>query len=443
MQDGFSQQWAEEAGRLVLAEIGSPTEDTFVSLIHLTMFWYCQGKWRRAYMFGCNSICAARLLDLFDSAHTNRADLSAEISRRRFWAAYIICHTSSRSDLFDVPRASIEQLGLPCNEDDFALGNLPEQLVALNDRVRIPSFYAEMIRLGDLWRLVRLLVRDTGLSADEKTVNIQNLDMELHQWRQHLPNRFVLTPTSVETSSPAVLSHLLLLNIVFHQCLCVLHSSIVPLFTFGPGGETLPHVQSSSAQTCFDHANQMTTIFEIALPWCTSHAPGFVGYAAYCASAIQLPFLWCNNPEVSMRAFANIRVNAKVLNGIGKRWKFVAGLEKHAQTLRQYHENRGSELADKPVGLAISQLNECICIFARTRTSLLGHNDIVYASGCIPDCGKIDALEVNNDVEEWLQNQTSSVQISGSAEYPQSQQSLSDMLLEPYYLSDDFNILLS
>ncbi len=57
-----------------------------------------------------------------------------------------------------------------------------------------------------------------------------------------------------------------------------------------------------------------------------SEAPGFVGYAAYCSSAIQLPFLWCRRPDLGTSARANIKINSEIMGTVGRYWKLVAGL---------------------------------------------------------------------------------------------------------------------
>lgn len=177
--------------------------------------------------------------------------------------------------------------------------------------------------------MVRHSVREfvgNRLGGHDTSMKVQSLDTKLHEWFQHLPSRFALTATNIKNLPPEATSQIVLLHMHFHLCLCVLHSSVVPLLTFGAASDVEPHFQSASAQICLDHANQITNTFEVALPWCTSHAYGFVGYAAYCATAIQLPFLRCSNQEISLRALTNIRINSQVLHGVGKRWKFVAGL---------------------------------------------------------------------------------------------------------------------
>lgn len=110
----------------------------------------------------------------------------------------------------------------------------------------------------------------------------------------------------------------------------VLHSSIVPLFSLNPvAAEACGYFQTASAQTALVHARQISSIF---LRWGFSSLPqapvsvGFIGYAAYCSCAIQLPFLWCTKSTVSEAAHANIKANLKTMRSMSKHWKLIAAL---------------------------------------------------------------------------------------------------------------------
>lgn len=43
-------EWAERAGKLVFEEVESVNEDNIVTFLNLSLFWYSQGSWRRAYI---------------------------------------------------------------------------------------------------------------------------------------------------------------------------------------------------------------------------------------------------------------------------------------------------------------------------------------------------------------------------------------------------------
>lgn len=92
------------------------------------------------------------------------------------------------------------------------------------------------------------------------------------------------------------LPKLLLLQVIYNQCLCSLHSSIVPLFSWSHCEGVFAHEQQLSAQTAFEHANSVSKLQHapLELDWNARRMPSFVGYAAYSACAIQAPFLWCS-----------------------------------------------------------------------------------------------------------------------------------------------------
>lgn len=51
--------------------------------------------------------------------------------------------------------------------------------------------------------------------------------------------------------------------------------------------------------------------------------PSYLGYAAYCSLAIQIPFLSCSNPVIRERAQQNAETNMRVIRGLGRCWKFM------------------------------------------------------------------------------------------------------------------------
>lgn len=119
---------------------------------------------------------------------------------------------------------------------------------------------------------------------------------------------------------------ILLLHTLYDQCLCTLHSSIVPLFSWGKPTEGLAYARQNSAQVAYEHACSISTRVRLILqsPLLIERAPSFFGYAAYSSCAIQIPFLWCSKPEVRACAFANMIENLRCIQEMGKYWKFIA-----------------------------------------------------------------------------------------------------------------------
>jgi hypothetical protein len=150
-EGGIHQKWADQAGKLILAEADQPTEESIITSINLVLFWFSQGQWQRALVYESNSVCTSRILGLASGNHTKDSSLAAEIGRRRCWASFILTQfvalgASSRMDLAD-----FETVPLPCDEHEFVLGAVPSQLITLNDEVRGQNYHSELIRAGSLW----------------------------------------------------------------------------------------------------------------------------------------------------------------------------------------------------------------------------------------------------------------------------------------------------
>ncbi|KID80450.1 zinc finger transcription factor 1, partial [Metarhizium brunneum ARSEF 3297] len=393
LNEGASLEWAEKAQALVFAHLAVPKEENLVTLLNLTLFWYRLGQWQRSFLLGTNLFCAARMLNFPDSVSSMDNTLPAETSRRRFWACYILSRLGGMLDGSNATVDALARMPLPQSEQEFGNGTLSEKLIKFENSERNGSFFAEVIRVGSI-----CFTQNAELDIEERLSNMQTLDIALRKWRNGLPDMFAFNSTNLEHYQPSEVSQILLINILFHQSLCVLHASIIPLFTFcriRPGCED---AQIRSAQTAFDHAQHISSLLQKCMASHSEGHWGFIGYSAYCSSAIQLPFLWCQSPDVAAKATANIKTNAQVMRRTGKHWKLISGLEKHLRSLRRYHEVSGYSLQDEPCNVDAAELNRCSGSFDRTRTSVLGHNDIIWKYGQMSECGEIVKLEVDSEV---------------------------------------------
>lgn len=118
---------------------------------------------------------------------------------------------------------------------------------------------------------------------------------------------------------------LLLLRVMYHQSVCILHSSIVPLFSYRSDTEHLLYARQVSAQLAFEHAQIISRLLK-AVPRYSinpNQIPSFVSYAAYTACAVQIPFFWCLNPDVQARVRSNVLANLCVIQQMGKHWKYI------------------------------------------------------------------------------------------------------------------------
>lgn len=170
------------------------------------------------------------------------------------------------------------------------------------------------------------LIKSPESSLRGKITGIHALDEEVSNWWHELRPDFKLTPSNIGAVPEDALPKLLLLNIVYHQSLCALHASIVPLFCWSAEGGSWSPARQLSAQTAFEHACAASALIDAVLSTYVklSAMPGFVAYAAYCGCAIQIPFMWCLNASVKERARANVRANVRMIHIMAGYWKVAA-----------------------------------------------------------------------------------------------------------------------
>lgn len=247
--------------------------------------------------------------------------------RRRFWACYLQCSFAADTLFPKVPTDGMLNTRLPCSESEFQLGT-PQSSMTLKNAESTQSIYAELTRAMALWSSVVLLIKQRELSLASRLVEMQTLDGSIHEAWSKLNPCFHLDCARMAAVPSHDLPKLLLLHVIYHQCLCSLHSSIVPLFSWSPCEGVFTYAQQLSAQTAFEHANSVSALLHAALEldWDCRRMPSFIGYAAYSSCAIMTPFLWCSQPDVRQRAVSSLLANLKTLQILGKYWAFLGVL---------------------------------------------------------------------------------------------------------------------
>lgn len=165
---------------------------------------------------------------------------------------------------------------------------------------------------------------ETSLSAGRVTA-ILTLDDKVSLWWRNLPTILKLEAESLSSVPDAVLPLVLLTNLLYHQTLCVLHASIVPLFCWTAGDDTWSLTRQSSAQVAYEHACTVSALIRAALASTVkiSAMPTFVAYAAYGGCAILMPFMWCSNLGLRYQGQADVRTNIRMIHGMAEYWKFA------------------------------------------------------------------------------------------------------------------------
>lgn len=163
-EHGFGDEWASQAGTLVFKEVETPTEDNLVASLTLSLYWYGRGQWQRSFVhkgeettaFGDlylfhgigNAIQIAYMLGMAGQGVRNANGLATEMTRRRYWAVYLL-NTHATDTLFTKdPDLS---LPLPWTDEEFNAGYCDRDPIALRDLTRNDSIYAELVRIMTLW----------------------------------------------------------------------------------------------------------------------------------------------------------------------------------------------------------------------------------------------------------------------------------------------------
>lgn len=159
----------------------------------------------------------------------------------------------------------------------------------------------------------------------DRISDIHKFDERISKWWGNVPQHLKLAPTDVPTAHPSWFSKILLLNVLYHQSLCALHASIVPLFCWTTSDESCALARKTSAQIAYDHACSISELIDAVLSHCPklTTMPAYIPYAAYCGCAIQIPFMWNTDPAVQQRVQLNVKANIKMIGRMAPFWKYA------------------------------------------------------------------------------------------------------------------------
>ncbi|KAI0425589.1 hypothetical protein F5Y09DRAFT_321428 [Xylaria sp. FL1042] len=413
---GFMLEWAQKAGKLVLQDAEELAWENVVTFMNLALFWHSQGSWRRAYFHKGNAFLLLDLLGLGPKSHQIENALESEIRRRRFWACYVMhCHTSDNGAEFG-PKGVVRKLPLPWPDEEFDAGVGAPSQASLSSEGSGGGVFAELIKAATIWYSVVSLLKSPEASLQIRVPAILALDERLQKWWRTVQPDLKLTPQNVKSISSAIFTRILHLNALYYQSLCALHASLVPLFRCSPG-DGWSVARQLSAQIAFEHAGTMSSLIVAVLETTsrTSAVPMFVGYAAYCGCAIQMPFMWCSNLTIRERIHANISANTKLLQLMTVDWKFASILSAYIHYLYNVHSRRAVVLEDEPIRISQDKLTSfdgdasgtCSSIFeyiAMFRTEGGGYGGPENGEDKIP--GDIDVVDSRETAPKTFQDPT-------------------------------------
>src|SRR5262245_17669828 len=108
-------------------------------------------------MIGCASNTAF-VIGLRTNRKGNQDSLAAEISRRRFWACYLLSTFQAWTLFPKTPSEAVLTLRLPCQDDDFDVG-LPQGKFTLTSGKGNDSIFAELVKVITLWSAIESLIK--------------------------------------------------------------------------------------------------------------------------------------------------------------------------------------------------------------------------------------------------------------------------------------------
>jgi hypothetical protein len=162
----------------------------------------------------------------------------------------------------------------------------------------------------------------TGKSDDIATEILQLRELESlgFAWHDALPNHLKYShETFLLHSQLEIGGAFIFFHILYHASLAVLYYSLV-LSTarhHRSSNENSVSLLTSSAVT---HADAISNIIADLLgpSWEISRTAGFIGYAAYIASTIQLSYLWSTSTDLATSAKEHIKKNMQFLHLMGR-----------------------------------------------------------------------------------------------------------------------------
>ncbi|KAH7246538.1 hypothetical protein BKA59DRAFT_200794 [Fusarium tricinctum] len=347
---GLMTLWAKKAGTLVFQEAEELHEDNIVTFCNLSLFWHSQGSWRISYLHKGNACQLLHIIGIGPQTSSRCSALESEIHRRRFWACYLFhCFSSEKLFRFEAI-AEFGSLPLPWPDKDFAAGIAPSSMATIDNDVGTGSVFVELIRGLTLWCSVVSVVRSKEDNFTSRLQQIYRVENDISTWWQRVPSDMKIEVTDVPIVEQRELPKILLVNLVYHQSLCALHSSIVPLFCWSKGDSTYSSAGQVSAQVAYEHSCSISDLIRsvLATDCPISAMPLFVAYAAYSSCAVQIPFLWCSEVSVKQRARANVESNINMIQQMSSYWKLASLLQVYARCLHEMHKRNQPVISNEP-----------------------------------------------------------------------------------------------
>jgi hypothetical protein len=150
------------------------------------------------------------------------------------------------------------------------------------------------------------------------------LEARLASWLAQLPKNLTYSKRNLyEQLIVHGQSTYIMIHALYHQSRLVLHASLVPLFSGFPMPEEVSSdLVAMSAQIGLQSAQKISQLGAdfLALDYCSSHLPAFLGYCMYVSASTQLVLLSSQDERLASQARYNLISNVKFLRAIKEYW---------------------------------------------------------------------------------------------------------------------------
>lgn len=329
-------EWAIAASQRVLIQADVPRLETIQACQNLTLYWFSVSKADRAYMHAHIAYRTAHLLKFHlqngPSYGMNEPSLLGELQRRCYWSSWITSCISQDITFKADPWKEVAGLLLPSDENSYAAGK-PTPSEYFDDSGNMqnsgpidpqPSIVGHFIKLFGLWREVHRFVNH-GRKEDNcpgRLAEFWELDRRLKLLFEQLSVAFPFSSSAPFQSPNLDAYRIFSLHCLYHLCSCVLHSSLVPIFS---NNLSNPHISKLLVQLSVEESvTHATSILDMASTFLfrrpdISRLPSIVGYCMFVSSTVQFKSLVAQQ-RLQVRYTSRLKAALCILQRLKEYW---------------------------------------------------------------------------------------------------------------------------
>ncbi|OZJ02724.1 hypothetical protein BZG36_05103, partial [Bifiguratus adelaidae] len=289
--------WATEAQSFLVACINRISVSTLMVVVLLHEHEFRAGRLTACFLLSGMAARLSQALQInleydFDvlCVDSSMTCTEKECRRRLMWAFYLLdTFTSSGVRQLQLINEGDIKIQLPCSEDNFLFQRscitetiTPGEVLKFVNIVDMASppasnmdYRAHIVRIMSLRNRVLVYVKHFHVDEDpwSPTSGFSKILADLALWRSNLPADLLITPSIIYIrKEQGLLSAILHMHLLYHLCFCDLYRIVMPGLSYPPTSsmqaiEIAAPVEFlvQSQDSCFEHANAMSDIFDQSL----------------------------------------------------------------------------------------------------------------------------------------------------------------------------------